>query len=73
MTVQIGKKLWIANQKRLESILRLGSEQVPFGIYAIEKDRHVEMRHDHCKSRSELKQLRRAYKARGYKVYANGV
>jgi hypothetical protein len=51
----------------------LGSEQVPFGVYAIEKDGQTEMRHDHCKSRSELKRLRREYKARGYQVYANGL
>ena len=73
MTVQIGKRSWKMNRKRFESLLRLGSEQVPFGVYAIEKNGYAEMRHDHCKSRSELKQLRRAYKARGYKVYANGV
>lgn len=73
MTVQIGKRSWKMNRKRFESLLRLGSEQVPFGVYAIEKNGYAEMRHDHCKSRSELKQLRREYRARGYQVYANGV
>lgn len=61
------------NRKRYQGLLELGSEQVPFGIYAIEKDGQAEMRHDHCKSSSELKRLRREYKARGYKVYANGL
>ncbi len=56
----------------VESLLALGSEQVPFGVYAIEKDGQAEMRLDHCKSITQLKRLIRQFKAAGYKVYANG-
>ena len=38
MIVTIGKKVWKVSQQRYESILAVGKEQVPFGIYAIEKD-----------------------------------
>ena len=37
MIVTIGKKVWKVSQQRYESILAVGKEQVPFGIYAIEK------------------------------------
>ena len=72
MIVTIGKKTWEVSRKRYESILAVGKEQVPFGVYAIEKDGQAEMRHDHCKSTTQLKALTRQFKSRGFKVYANG-
>nr|DAQ13417.1 MAG TPA: protein of unknown function (DUF3173) [Caudoviricetes sp.] len=44
---------------------------VPFGIYAVEKDGIIEMRNDQCKSRTKLKELKRTFKQQGYKVYSN--
>ena len=35
---KIGEKIWEVSRKRYESILAIGKEQVPFGVYAIEKD-----------------------------------
>lgn len=72
MVVTIGEKVWAVNQERYKSLLGLGSEQVPFGVYAIEKDGQAEIRLDHCKSVTQLKKLIRQFKAAGYKVYANG-
>lgn len=60
------------NQERYKSLLALGSEQVPFGVYAIEKDGQAEMRLDHCKSVTHLKELIRQFRAEGFKVYSNG-
>ena len=60
------------DQGRYKSLLALGSEQVPFGVYAIEKNGRAEMRIDHCKSITQLKNLIRQFKAAGYKVYAIG-
>lgn len=60
------------SQERYKNLLALGSEQVPFGVYAIEKNGQAEMRIDHCKSVTQFKNLIRQFKARGYKVYANG-
>lgn len=60
------------NQERYKSLLALGSEQVPFGVYAIEKDGQAEMRFDHCKSITQLKKLIRQFKAAGYKVMQTG-
>lgn len=72
MIVTIGKKVWEVSRKRYESILAIGKEQVPFGVYAVEKDGKAEMRFDHCKSTTQLKTLIRQFKGQGFKVYANG-
>lgn len=50
----------------------MAKEQVPMGIYAVEKNDYAELRCDHCKSITQLKALIRQFKAAGYKVYANG-
>lgn len=47
------------------------SDHVPFGIYAIEKNGIIEMRKDKCSSMSKLKEMKREFKRRGYKVYYN--
>ena len=72
MIVTIGKKTWEVSRKRYESILAIGKEQVPFGVYAVEKDDKAEMRFDHCESTTQLKTLIRQFKSQGFKVYANG-
>lgn len=72
MMVKIGEKIWKVSQKRYESVLAIGKEQVPFGVYAIEKDGQAEIRHDYCKSITQLKALIRQFKSQGFKVYANG-
>lgn len=72
MIVTIGKKTWEVSRKRYESILAIGKEQAPFGVYAVEKDGKAKMRLDHCKSTTQLKTLIRQFKSQGFKVYANG-
>lgn len=58
---------------KYQGLLKIAKEQVPFGIYAIEKGDYAEMRNDRCESKSQLKELRRTLKKAGYKVYANGI
>ena len=55
-----------------QGLLKVASEQVPFGIYAIEKNDYAELRNDKCQSISNLKELTRAFRQQGYKVLANG-
>lgn len=38
------------NQTEYQGLLKIASEQVPFGIYAVEKSDYAELRCDHCKS-----------------------
>lgn len=49
----------------------MASEQVPFGVYAVEKGGKLELRNDKCKSVGELKRIVRHFKQNGYKVYVN--
>ncbi len=43
------------------------------GIYALEKEKTLELRNDKCKSKTQVKNLKRQFKKAGFKVYANGV
>lgn len=52
-------------------MLQMTSEQVPFGIYAVEKDQYAELRNDKCQSITQLKARIRQFKTKGFKVYAN--
>lgn len=64
--------LYQMTKEQYQGLLQIASEQVAFGIYAIEKQGYAELRNDHCQSNTQLKNLTRQFKAAGYKVYANG-
>ena len=61
------------SKNQAQNLLKMAKEQVPMGIYAIEKDKILELRHDKCKSITQVKSLKRQFKKAGFKVYANGV
>lgn len=71
MDVVVGKRTWRMSKKEYHGFLEMVSEQVPFGIYAVEKGSKAELRVDKCKSISQLKALKRNYRQQGFKVYAN--
>ncbi len=52
-------------------LLQIASEQVPFGIYAVEKSDYAELRNDRCVSITQLKSLIRKFRSQGFKVYVN--
>ncbi len=56
-----------------QKMLKLASEQVLFGVYALEKDGMAELRKDNCKSKGKLKELIRSYRLQGFKVHQNGL
>lgn len=60
------------SQKGYQGLLQVASEQVPFGIYAVEKPGYAELRCDKCQSITQLKELTRQFKAQGFKVHSNG-
>ena len=72
MQVLVGKKTYQMSKEKYQGLLGIASEQVPFGVYAVEKQNYAELRVDHCKSITQLKSLKRQYKAQGFKVHANG-
>lgn len=65
-------RLYKMSQPEYQGLLKVASEQVPFGIYAIEKKEYAELRCDKCNSITRLKELTRQFKAQGFKVLANG-
>lgn len=65
-------RVYQMNQKEFRGLLKVASDQVPFGIYAIEKNGYAELRKDKCSSITQLKSLARQFRAQGYKVYSNG-
>ncbi|WP_320959350.1 hypothetical protein [Hungatella effluvii] len=72
MKVKAMNRLYQMGQKEYQGLLRTASEQVPFGIYAIEKQDYAELRCDRCTSMTQLKNLTRQFKAQGFKVHSNG-
>lgn len=60
------------NRKEYQELLKIASDQVPMGVYAVEKKDYAELRCDKCGSVTQLKKLIRQFKAQGYKVYHNG-
>ena len=60
------------SRKEYQGLLKVASEQVPFGIYAVEKGDYAEIRRDKCQSMTKLKELIREFRLQGFKVLANG-
>lgn len=73
MKVKVANRIYQMSQAKYRGLLKVASEQVPRGIYAIEKKDYAELRCDRCESITQIKKFRQQFKAEGYKVYANGI
>ena len=71
MKVKVGKRLYRMSRKEYQGLLEIAKEQVPLGIYALEKNDYAELKFDKCKSITQLKAMTRDYKSQGFKVMAN--
>lgn len=72
MIVTVNNRTYKMSRKEAEGVLKVASEQIPFGIYAVENKGKIELLKIHCTSKTELKNKKQLYKKRGFKVYANG-
>ena len=72
MKVLVAKRIYQMSRKKYEELLEIAKEQVPRGIYAIEKNNYAELRNDKCASSAQLKAMIRLFKQQGFKVHANG-
>lgn len=72
MQVKVAKRLYTMTRRQFDGLLKVAGEQVPFGIYAVEKNGYAELLNLRCESRGDLKRHKHAYRNRGFKVYANG-
>ena len=71
MRVKVANKIYSMPRKRYEGLLEVASEQVSFGIYAIEKNGYAELMNLPVKSITQLKKVSRDFKSNGYRVYSN--
>lgn len=71
MQVKVANRLYKMNRKEYQGLLQVASEQVPFGVYAVEKGDYAELRNDRCKSMSQLKAMTRQFKSQGFRVLSN--
>lgn len=72
MRVKAGPRIYEMSVKKYHRLLAVASEQVPLGVYAVERPGYAELVNHRCASRSQVKTARRAYQEQGWKVYANG-
>lgn len=71
MKVKVANKIYRMGKNEYQKILKVASDQVPFGIYAIEKNDYAELMNIKCMSMTQLKGFVHQYKAQGFKVYFN--
>lgn len=72
MQVSIAGRVYRMSDAEFQGLLEMAREQVPFGLYAVIKNGYAELLNVPCKSLTELKKHKRAYKKEGFKVYCNG-
>lgn len=73
LRVKVMDRVYQMDRTQFEGLLKLAGEQVPFGVYAVEKEGYAELLNQKCASKSQLKQAKRNWNAQGYRVYANGL
>lgn len=66
-------RVWQMDLKQFRELLKLAGEQVPFGLYAVEKGGYAELLNLKCTSKRQLKQAKREWNAQGFRVYVNGL
>lgn len=71
MRVLVGKTTYGMNQSEFEKLLKVASNQVPCGIYAILKGDYCELKNDKYKSLDTLDKKVAEYQKQGFTVYYN--
>lgn len=72
MQVKVANRLYRMSQKEYKGLFKIASEQVPFGIYAVEKQGYAELMNQKCESATQLKKCTRQLISQGYRVLSNG-
>ena len=71
MKVKVANRMYGMSREEYRGLLKIASDQVPFGIFAIEKGDYAELRCDICKSMTQLKTLSRQFRGQGFRVLSN--
>ena len=72
LTVKVAKNLYQMTEKEAAGLLKIASEYVSCGIYAIRKGSYIELRNQPM-TRTQIKKTRKEYRKQGVRVYANGL
>lgn len=71
MKVIVNESVYEMGRKEYKGVLKVASEQIPCGIYAVEKDGICELRKDTFGSKEEFKKAVAEYTEKGFKVHYN--
>ncbi len=64
MRVEVMNRVYRMSRREYEGLLEIASEQVPFGIYAVERQDYAQLRRDKCDSITQLKSRSERLKSR---------
>lgn len=71
MKVIVNNSIYRMNRKQLDQLLKVASKQIPFGIYAVEKDGICELKKDKFSNIEELNKSVKEYEDKGFRVMYN--
>lgn len=71
MKVIVNNSIYEIERKEYRGVLKVASQQIPCGIYAVEKDGICELRKDTFDRKEEIKKAVAEYEAKGFKVHYN--
>ena len=71
MKVIVNESVYEMGRKEYRGILKVASQQIPCGIYAVEKEGICELRKDTFDSKEELKKAVAEYAAKWFRVHCN--
>lgn len=71
MKVIIGNHVYDMTRKQSDGVLKVASDQIPFGIYAVEKDGIIELKKEKCITKAKLETLIRMFESKGFQVHYN--
>ena len=71
MKVIVNNSVYDMTKVQADGVLKVASEQIPFGIYAVEKDGIIELKKEKCRTKAKLQTLIRMFESKGFQVYYN--
>lgn len=71
LKVIIDNHVYDMTRKQSDGVLKVASEQIPFGIYAVEKDGIIELKKEKCRTKAKLQTLIRMFESKELKVHYN--
>ena len=72
MIIKVAQHFYEMEKPQAEKLLQLAKEQVPCGVYALQRKEYIELCNQPM-TKSQAKKTRLAYKREGIKAYVNGV